>query len=62
VRQPHGSSFLERLSALTHLDDLRYCFLYQILQPRCPITHFYDFYQVAGTAGEEIDHEHRDTI
>jgi hypothetical protein len=44
VRQPHGEAFLRKLAALASLDDLRFCFPYQILQPRCAIAHFYTFY------------------
>jgi hypothetical protein len=49
VRQPEGGRFLARLEQLERLDDLRRCFPFQIRQPRCDISHFYDFYLAEGS-------------
>jgi hypothetical protein len=43
-------AILERLARLTDLDELRWCFPYQILQPTCPIAIFYEFYSAVRCA------------
>jgi hypothetical protein len=42
-----AAGILERLSQITHLDDLRWCFPYQILQPSCPISVFFRYYELS---------------
>jgi hypothetical protein len=46
VRSDIAAELLQRLDALSNLVDLRLCFPYQVLQPRCAIDTFYDFYHV----------------
>lgn len=46
VRQPQGVAFLRALKQLRSLEELRRCFPYQILQPRCAVQHFFDFYGI----------------
>ncbi len=41
-----ASAILERLAHMTHLDELRWCFPYQTLQPVGAIGDFYQFYGV----------------
>lgn len=45
------SGVLQNLEHLTDLTALRWCFPYQILQPQCPITAFYQFYQTDQQQG-----------
>jgi hypothetical protein len=46
------NTVLQRLEAVTQLDQVRWCFPYQILQPKCVITSFYEFYGVIGSKNE----------
>jgi hypothetical protein len=46
VRIDIAAELLRRVDALTNLANLRWCFPYQILQPRCAIDEFYAFYQI----------------
>jgi hypothetical protein len=46
VRPNIAAELLQRVDSLSNLAELRLCFPYQILQPRCAIDAFYAFYHV----------------
>jgi hypothetical protein len=46
VRTEIAAELLQRVEKLANLANLRLCFPYQILQPRCAIDAFYDFYHL----------------
>jgi hypothetical protein len=46
------SALFERVEMLTELANLRHCFPYQILQPKCPIGAFYGEYRLDMGASE----------
>ena len=47
VKEHLATELFNRLEALTDLEELRFCFPYQILMSRCHIQVFYDFYGIA---------------
>lgn len=53
IREPLAHELLDRVASLGSLEDLRDCFPYQILQPRCSIQEFYAFYEI--DTGEDIN-------
>jgi hypothetical protein len=55
VRPDVGDELLRRLARLDDLGQLRHCFPYQILRPRCPVRLFYRYYGV-DTAGNPREH------
>lgn len=46
IKEPLAQELLNRVATLDRLENLRHCFPYPILQPRCPIDRFYAFYGV----------------
>jgi hypothetical protein len=46
VKDDLAKELLSRVEALQEFDNLKSCFPYQILRPRCNIQYFYDFYGI----------------